>query len=880
MHAARHPPQELREEGPARAAATVKHIDATGPTSQVGQWSGPIGLDVVAIHTTLMPNGKVLFFYNNPTFGDEALGRVEVWDPATQTGVRRDVPANIWCGGQVLLADGRVLVVGGNLKYEIGGTGGSFKGLNQIWIFDPTTETWTQGPNMQHGRWYPTATKLPDGRVLISAGWDETGGGAAANNQDIEVYTPAADGHGPGTVQVVASRNTDYYPHLYVLPDGRVILAGPRDVDTAILNPANWTFTDIPDLKINLDYGYGAGVLLPGPPSGSNKVLLIGGANGVADTSTATTEQFDASNPSAGWSFKAPLPQSRRNVNGVILPDGKILAVGGNTTGASDGYRTSRRATTRPPTPGRRSPPRPRARGYHSTAILLPDARVLSAGDDTVAGGGWTSDVAENYSPPYLFKGARPTITSAPTSVGYNAPFTIGTERPGEPRRAGGAGRHHARERHEPARTWSSPSRQTTGGVLATSPPSANVAPPGPYMLFLLNSAGVPSAARFVSVGTGPPPPPDTTPPTVSVSAPAAGATVVGHHPGQRRRRRQHRRRRVSSSPSTGPTSAPRTPARPTRSAGTRDGHQRDPRPARGRPRRRRQHGHLEPGQRHRLEHRHPAARRPGGRLRLRGDLGHDGRRLLGHRQHRHDRRRGRPSPPAGKIGRAIDFDGVNDLVSIPDANSLDLTTGMTLEAWVQPDTLTSWREVILKERPGDLTYSLYANTSSNRPQSDVATTGGDKSAGITPQLTTGAWTHLAVTYDGANLRLYKNGALVTTTAAPGALVTSANPLRIGGNTIWGEYFDGRIDEVRVYNRALSAAEITTDMTTPVGGGGPPPPDTTPPTVSVSSPAAGASVAGTIPVNATAADNVGVAGVQFTLDGANLGAEDTARPTR
>ena len=170
----------------------------------------------------------------------------------------------------------------------------------------------------------------------------------------------------------------------------------------------------------------------------------------------------------------------------------------------------------------------------------------------------------------------------------------------------------------------------------------------------------------------------------------------------------------------------------------------------------------------------------------------------------------------AGKIGRAIDFDGVNDLVSVPDANSLDLTTGMTLEAWVQPDTLSSWREVILKERPGDLTYSLYANTSSNRPQSDVATTGGDKSAGLAPQLTAGAWTHLAATYDGANLRLYKNGVLQTTTAAPGALLTSANPLRIGGNTIWGEYLDGRIDEVRVYNRALSAAEITTDMTKPV----------------------------------------------------------------
>ena len=68
---------------------------------------------------------------------------------------------------------------------------------------------------MRHGRWYPTATKLPDGRVLITAGWDESGGGAAANNRDLEVYTPAADGQGPGTVQVVGSRDTDYYPHQF-----------------------------------------------------------------------------------------------------------------------------------------------------------------------------------------------------------------------------------------------------------------------------------------------------------------------------------------------------------------------------------------------------------------------------------------------------------------------------------------------------------------------------------------------------------------------------------------------------------------------------------------------------------------------------------------
>ena len=543
-----------------RARASLKRSHATGPTSQVGQWSGPIGLDVVAIHTTLMPNGKVLFFYNNPTFGDEALGRVEVWDPATQTGVRRDVPANIWCGGQVLLADGRVLVVGGNLKYEVGGPAGSFKGLNQIWLFDPATETWTRGPDMQHGRWYPTATKMADGRVLITAGWDETGGGAAANNRDLEVYTPAADGHGPGTVQVVANRDIDYYPHQYVLPDGRVILAGPRHVDTAILNPSNWSWTDIPDLQINRDYGYGAGVLLPGPPSGSNKVLLIGGANNVADTSTATTEQFDAANPSAGWSFRAPLPESRRNVNGVILPDGKILAVGGNTTGASDGYRFETESYDPASNTWTPLASQGEGRGYHSTAILLPDGRVLSAGDDTVAGGGWTSDVAEVFSPPYLFNGARPTISSAPADVAYNTPFTIGTSdqvsravlvAPGATTHANDMNQRHVELSIAP----------TTGGVLATSPPTANVAPPGPYMLFLLNAAGGAVGGPVRQRGHRPAAAARHHPAHRLGDRPGRRREPLGHHPGERHRRRQHRRRR--------------RPVHPRRGQPRRRGHQR-----------------------------------------------------------------------------------------------------------------------------------------------------------------------------------------------------------------------------------------------------------------------------------------------------------------
>ncbi|MGE0026858.1 MAG: LamG domain-containing protein [Thermoleophilia bacterium] len=88
----------------------------------------------------------------------------------------------------------------------------------------------------------------------------------------------------------------------------------------------------------------------------------------------------------------------------------------------------------------------------------------------------------------------------------------------------------------------------------------------------------------------------------------------------------------------------------------------------------------------------------------------------------------------------------------------------------------------------------------------------------MAPALTAGTWTHLAVTFDGAQLRFYRNGVLVTSTAAAGSILTSTGVLRIGGNQVWGEWLDGRIDEVRVYNRALTAAQITSDMTTPVVG--------------------------------------------------------------
>jgi hypothetical protein len=165
----------------------------------------------------------------------------------------------------------------------------------------------------------------------------------------------------------------------------------------------------------------------------------------------------------------------------------------------------------------------------------------------------------------------------------------------------------------------------------------------------------------------------------------------------------------------------------------------------------------------------------------------------------------------------ALQFDGVNDMVTVPDANSLDLTGAMTIEAWVRPTASGSWRTVVLKERPGDLAYALYGasrfeNSNTWRPSAWI----GADPVGATAALALNAWSHLATTYDGSSWKFYVNGALIASRTYTGAIPVSTGALRIGGNSIWPEWFKGQIDEVRIYSRALSAAEVVSDRDTPI----------------------------------------------------------------
>jgi PKD repeat protein len=169
-----------------------------------------------------------------------------------------------------------------------------------------------------------------------------------------------------------------------------------------------------------------------------------------------------------------------------------------------------------------------------------------------------------------------------------------------------------------------------------------------------------------------------------------------------------------------------------------------------------------------------------------------------------------------GRFGGALSFNGTSSWVTVNDSASLDLSAAMTLEAWVYPTgAMSGWRDIIIKEQPGGAVYYLSASSNAGTPAAGVTTATADILYGPS-MLPANTWTHLATTYDGAAQRLYVNGVQVASRNHSGAVKVSGSALRIGANNIWHEYFAGRIDEVRVYSRALSASEIQATMNSAV----------------------------------------------------------------
>jgi hypothetical protein len=519
-----------------RAESTQTTAVDAGPPDQVGEWTqAPFPLPNYAIHAALLPTGKVLFFGYPPRSPDGTranYGKAALWDPAAGTGPAafEDVPppqidadgdgnlevAPIYCAGQAPLANGSLLVTGGNVVWpsKPGDQYTDYAGLDTVFTFDPWSETWIRQPDSDQGRWYPSAVRMADGRMLIFGGYTETAPGAHLGTE-VEVFDPSADPGGVGTITPVpsASRTGTLYPHLFLLPDSSILLAGPQSTDSAILDTSDFTWTGLPS---PLHRNGGAAVLMPGTPGGSWKVLAIGGygpSGGNPFTPARnSTEVLNAKVADPSWHSQKPLQLGRSWPNTVLLPDRSMVTVGGGNGFSSTDGNWSRDpagqqrqvelydpATRR----WRLGPAEAEDRTYHSTALLLPDGRVWSAGDDRYPlqpdGKESSGDTGEIYSPPYLFKGSRPAISSAPSALAWGDVFGVGSDSAGL---AGAvlmapAAVTHANDMNQrlvPLKLIST----TTGGINVKSPPSAAVAPPGYYMLFLLNDQGVPSVASWV----------------------------------------------------------------------------------------------------------------------------------------------------------------------------------------------------------------------------------------------------------------------------------------------------------------------------------------------------------------------------------------------
>jgi hypothetical protein len=288
--------------------------------------------------------------------------------------------------------------------------------------------------------------------------------------------------------------NSQTYPRTTLLTSGKVLMSG-TSAPTRLFDPVTKTWSTLATMNFGSRVSGGV-VFLPG----LQKVLTAGGHNTPSAPATNTAEILDLSQPTPAWAYTGSMTFPRYNAGLVLLPDGTVLAVGGNQVSkysspveAAELYDPATATWTVMAAQTAR-------RGYHSTALLLPDGRVLSAGSDDFANPNMSQTV-EIYSPPYLFLGARPTITSAPTSVKYNAAFTINTPdatditrvaliRPGSVTHGVDFDQRYVDLAFTPG----------VGVVNATAPLSGNFAPPGYYMLVIVNSSGVPSVMPFIRV--------------------------------------------------------------------------------------------------------------------------------------------------------------------------------------------------------------------------------------------------------------------------------------------------------------------------------------------------------------------------------------------
>jgi galactose oxidase len=465
-------------------------VATSSAAATVGKWDPAFTTPIVAVHAHLLRTGKVLLW------GDR--NGAYLWSGSTSFTAVAPKPFRIYCTGHNFLADGRLLVMGG--------TSDQTRGLRYATIFDPVTRTWATTPSMAQGRYYPTATTMPNGDVLVVSGHDTT-------KTVVKIPEVRSGGGWRRLTTASLAIPNPFYPPMFVAPNGKVFMAGflPTSAYLDVAGTGHWT----PVARRNVVGRILGSAVMYAP----GKILYAGGgvdsvfSRDTLQPPTNAAEVIDLNRSSPAWRAVPGMAFARRQLNATILADGSVLVTGG-TSGVGFNNQAGAVHTAELWNPTTETWTTMAAethnRTYHSTAVLLTSGKVLSTGSGE--GGGITFENSQFsgqvFSPPYLFKpdgslAPRPSITSAPGRLAYGKTFTIQTPNAAAISRGTLIRLSSVTHGFNQSQRLYPLTVQATGATTlsAVAPPKGAVAPPGPYMLFLINSAGVPSIAKIVMVG-------------------------------------------------------------------------------------------------------------------------------------------------------------------------------------------------------------------------------------------------------------------------------------------------------------------------------------------------------------------------------------------
>ena len=492
-----------------------------------GNFGDLISWPTVAVHAGLTPDGKVLTYGLDANFGVDGTQvntKFLIWDPKKGTSENAfnilDMSHPVdsaFCSGMMLLPDGQMLIAGGSIQ------GNRDAGNDVIHLYDYRTGNITmlgdeghlmlmedgqhmpmpmpmsmpmQDNDLVEARWYPTLTTLPDGRILIQGGRD-----AIKENGVItpEIYTPGVGSAllpGAKSETIYTNdRSQWWYPRSWVAPNGQVF--GITGTDMYYLDPTGDGSITTVGTYFENSRGYTSTAVMYEP----GKILQAGGSRFGTEASI-----IDINNETPVVTSAGEANYHRIWADSTVLPDGTVFVSGGSIVrNVAEGVAYAAEIWDPSDNSWTVVDSAKDIRLYHSTSLLLPDATVLTAGGTTL-GNEYNDDAlsGEVYRPAYLYDESgnlaeRPTITSNESVVDWNQTMSATVANDTKISRVSLVGFGAVTHSFDMGQRFMELDFTQSGDQLTISTPtSANVAPPGYYMVFAFDEHGVPSEAHIV----------------------------------------------------------------------------------------------------------------------------------------------------------------------------------------------------------------------------------------------------------------------------------------------------------------------------------------------------------------------------------------------